>query len=308
MMRIKLLGTAAGGGVPQPDCWCKNCRACRAGDPRVKPRRPFSVAVGDPGSGRWFLVAASPDMGVQLEMLPRRADLGPIRGNIVDGILLPSADRDAVLGLELPGVGERPRIYATPAVRHSLREGKNLEVVLEAYGGADWPTLPVGRTEVLTWADGRPSGFACEAFPVPGLPPRYLRSSATPDPLDAVALRFVDERTGGRLIIAPSFAALDDPVVARMTDCDALLIDGTFWSEDELQSTRGHGEPASVMGHLPICAPGGSLARLAGLPVPRKVYIHINNTNPMLWDDSPERKLAEAAGFEVGHDGWECSL
>lgn len=130
------------------------------------------------------------------------------------------------------------------------------------------------------------------------------------DQFDAVAFRFVDKHTRGRLIIAPGLAGLDDALVECLADCDALLVDGTFWDEHELEKVAGRAKstPASGMGHLPVGGTGGSLDWLASRTVSRKMYIHVNNTNPMILEDSPERRQLEAAGFEVGRDGREFFL
>ena len=186
----------------------------------------------------------------------------------------------------------------------------NLDRVLGPYCGVEWVPLSIERPGDLHSTDGRPSGLTCRAFGVPGKPPKYRERVAPPDPLDAVGFRFVDERTGGRLIVAPGLAGLDDDLVGRLADCDALLVDGTFWDEHELDEAvrRERSVPATAMGHLPVGGVGGSLDRLANLPVGRKIYLHVNNTNPMILDDSTERRSVEAAGFEVGRDGQEFSL
>ncbi len=308
-MRVRLLGTAAGGGFPQWNCDCPNCRLARRGDPHVSPRRECCVAVGDDQGRRWFLVGASPDVRTQLALLPDRREGTSVRSCVVDGIFLPSADLDQALGLFALREGEPLRVFAPLAARRALCEGLNLGAVLGEYCGLEWPDLPVDAASELAWADGSPSGITCRAFAVPGKPPRYRERSATPDPLDAVAFRFVDARTGGRLVVAPGLAGLDDGLLAELEDADILLVDGTFWGERELEEVRDRpSPPASAMGHLPVGGPGGSLAKLASLAVPRKVYLHVNNTNPMLRDDSPERQEVEAAGFEVGRDGAEFSL
>jgi pyrroloquinoline quinone biosynthesis protein B len=308
-MRVKLLGTAAGGGFPQWNCDCPNCRSARSREARASPRLQCCVAVGGDEGDRWFLVGASPDIWAQIETLPRRL-AGPARGSVVEGILLPSADLDETLGLFVLREGEPIRVFATPAVRRALGEGLNLDGVLGPYCGVEWIPLPVEQPGDLHWADGRPSGLTCRAFGVPGKPPKYRERVASPDPLDTVGLRFVDANSGGRLIIVTGLGGLDDALIERLADCDVLLVDGTFWDEHELDETvkSGRSAPASAMGHLPVGGVGGSLHRLADLPVGRKIYIHVNNTNPMILDDSFERRQVESAGFEVGRDGQEFSL
>lgn len=308
-MRVKLLGTAAGGGFPQWNCDCRNCRAARAGEARAAPRLQSCVAVGDESGASWFLIGASPDLRAQLESLPRPPG-GPARIRVVEGILLPSADLDQVLGLFLLREGDPLRIFATPAVRRAVSEGLNLERVLGSYCGIEWVALEPDRDVALLRADGHPTGLTVRPFPVPGKPPRYRERSALSDPFDTIGFRVVDERTGGRLIVAPGLGSLDDALVEVLSHADALLLDGTFWGEHELAEVRGQigATPASAMGHLPVGGRGGSLERLAGAPVGRKIYIHVNNTNPMVLDDSPERRRVEASGFEVGRDGWEFRL
>ena len=172
-MRIKLLGTAAGGGFPQWNCDCTNCRSARAGEARASPRLQCCVAVGDDEGDRWFLVGASPDIRAQVEALPRRSR-GPARGSVVEGILLPSADLDQTLGLFVLREGEPLRVFATPAVRRALCEGLNLDSVLGPYCGVEWIPLPVGAAGVsCTGPTARRSGLTCRAFGVPGKPPKY---------------------------------------------------------------------------------------------------------------------------------------
>jgi pyrroloquinoline quinone biosynthesis protein B len=308
-MRVKLLGTAAGGGFPQWNCDCRNCRSARAGETWASSRLQCSVAIGDDDGESWFLIGASPDIRAQVEALPRRSAMRA-RRRVVEGILLPSADLDQTLGLFMLREGDPLRVFATPGVRRAVCEGLNLEGVLGSYCGVEWVPLPVERAGALQRADGRPSGLTCRAFSVPGKPPRYREAVASPDPLDVVGIRVVDERTGGRLTVAPGLAGLDGALVERLADCDVLLIDGTFWDQHELDQVvrDGRSATASAMGHLPVGGADGSLERLARLTVGRKIYIHVNNTNPMILDDSPERRAVDAAGFEVGRDGQEFCL
>jgi pyrroloquinoline quinone biosynthesis protein B len=308
-MRIKLLGTAAGGGFPQWNCDCANCRSARAGEARARPRLQCCVAVGDDQGARWFLVGASPDIRTQVESLPRRTS-GPARGSVVNGIFLPSADLDQTLGLFVLREGEPLRVFATPPVRRAVCDGLNLDRVLGTYCGVEWAPLPLDQPDTLYWADGTPSGIMCCAFRVPCKPPKYRKRDVHADPFDAVAFRFVDEHTRGRLIIAPGLASLDDALVECLADCDALLVDGTFWDEHELDRVAGRvkSTPASGMGHLAVGEIDGSLSLLSKLPVSQRIYIHVNNTNPMILDDSMERRKVEAAGFQVGYDGLELVL
>ena len=191
-MRIKLLGTAAGGGFPQWNCDCTNCRSARAREARASPRLQCCVAVGDDEGDRWFLIGASPDILAQVEALPRRSK-GPVRGSVVEGILLPSADLDQTLGLFALREGEPLRVFATPAVRRALCEGLNLDSVVGPYCGVEWIPLSIGQPAELHWSDGSRSGLTCNAFGVPGKPPKYREQVTSPDPLDTVGFQLIDE-------------------------------------------------------------------------------------------------------------------
>jgi pyrroloquinoline quinone biosynthesis protein B len=305
-MRVRLLGTAAGGGFPQWNCGCPNCRAVRAGEPRASARTQACVAIGA-DEERWFLVGASPDIRAQIESFPPLHPRGGVRGSPIEGILLTGADLDHVLGLFALREGGALHIHATATVRRALCEGLGLEAVLRHYCQVEWHEPP-DRPAPLLLRDGQPSGLLFEAFPAPGKPPRYREGTVVPSPGDCIGYLIGDPTTGGRLAVLPSAALLDGDVLRRLHECDALLIDGTFWSEDELAGLGASDTPASAMGHLPVGTAGGSLDLIARLPARRKIYLHVNNTNRMLLDDSPERRQVEARGVEVGRDGLEFVL
>jgi pyrroloquinoline quinone biosynthesis protein B len=218
-----------------------------------------------------------------------------------------NADLDHTLGLLMLREGGRLSVHATSSVRRALDEGLRLTEVHDCYGGVDWRNPPANLAP-LTCADGMLSGLAYAAFPVPGKLPRYREGRTSPSGEDAVGYQLVDESTGGRLVYVPGLAALDRDVLARVRDADVLLLDGTFWSDEEMRIVGAGGASARAMGHLPVGSEDGSLAALASLPAARKIYVHINNTNPMLREDSPERRAVERAGVEVGWDGLEFTL
>jgi pyrroloquinoline quinone biosynthesis protein B len=306
-MRVRLLGTAAGGGFPQWNCNCAYCRGVRTGTLQAQPRTQSCAAISADGR-RWFLLNASPDIRFQIEAFtPLLPDADTVRGSHLEGILLTNADLDHVLGLLVLREGFRLTIYATPRVRYALTEALGIASTLACYCGVDWREPSAGLSPLLC-ADGSPSGLSYAALPVPGKPPRYLEGRVSPSPGDVVAYRFVDETTGGRLLFMPDVAALDDVALSHMSNCDALLFDGTFWREDEMQVMGVGTTPAARMGHLPVGGPGGSLDRIASLPISRRIYVHINNTNPILIEDSVERATVESAGVEVGWDGLEFTL
>ncbi|HEY7311617.1 MAG TPA: pyrroloquinoline quinone biosynthesis protein PqqB [Gemmataceae bacterium] len=305
-MHVHLLGTAAGGGFPQWNCGCFNCDGVRRGTIRARPRTQSCAAVSAEGR-YWFLLNASPDVRVQIESFAPLLPRGTVRGTPIQGILVTSADLDHTLGLLMLREGGRLSVHATSSTRRALDEGLRLTEVLDRYGGVDWRSPPANLAP-LTCADGTLSGLRYAAFPVPGKLPRYLEDRTSSSGDDAVGYQLVDESTGGRLVYVPGLAALDVDVLSQLRDADVLLLDGTFWSDDEMRSVGAGGPSARAMGHLPVGSEDGSLAALSSLPAVRKIYVHINNTNPMLREDSPERGTVERAGVEVGWDGLEFTL
>ena len=317
-MRIVLLGTAAGGGVPQWNCNCAICREARAGKGRVRPRTQSSVAISADGEA-WFLLNASPDIRSQIETTPAlRSHTKQLRGSPIEAVLLTNADLDHTLGLLLMREGKSLFVHGTQAVRRSLTEGLSLAPVLDSFCRMEW-IEPREQISPLLTRDGRRTGLLCQAIPLVGGPPRFARSATTEEGSkgahgqehfsgDVIGYRIVDEKTGGRLLFLPDVAVLDETVLSQLSACEALLFDGTFWSENEMLERGVGSEPASGMGHVPISGEEGSLKALAELKLKHKVYVHINNTNPILFEDSPERETVTKAGCQVGMDGIEISI
>jgi pyrroloquinoline quinone biosynthesis protein B len=296
-VHIRVLGSAAGGGFPQWNCRCEVCEAARAGV-RARPRTQSSLAIRS-GDGPWWLVNASPDLRQQLETLePQGA--GGVRTPPVAGVLLTDAEIDHTAGLLLLRESVAPvRVFGAAGVRRALTEGYPVLPMLERYCGAEWRTLEAGRTQSL---DG--SGLTVEPFPAGGDAPRYLDGSGVE--LEASGLVFGDR--GAVVTYVPGLARWDDGALARAAASDLVLVDGTFWREDELPRLGITDRTAHDMGHVPLSGPGGTLAALAGLERPRKVLVHINNTNPILLEDSAERAEVIGAGVEVAYDGLEVEL
>jgi pyrroloquinoline quinone biosynthesis protein B len=305
-MRICHLGTAAGGGFPQWNCNCAGCRTARTNPALAWPRLQSSAALSADGR-RWFLLNASPDVHRQLESFPVLRPRDARRGSCIEGVLLTSADLDHTLGLLLLREGGRLTVHAPAPIRQALGEGLGLDALLACYCGLDWREPPVDPAPLLDRA-GQPTGLSYVAFAAAGKPPRYRNAFPTAAQGSCVGYCLVDEHTGGRLVYLPGVAELEDATLMRLRDCDALLLDGTFWSKDEMIQTGVGTQTAQEMGHLPVGGPGGSLERLAPLAIKRKVYVHMNNTNPILLEESPQRRAVESAGFQVGWDGLEFTL
>jgi pyrroloquinoline quinone biosynthesis protein B len=295
-VRVRVLGSAAGGGFPQWNCHCGTCEAARAGV-RARPRTQSSLAIRG-ADGPWFLVNASPDLRQQLETLdPLRVD--GVRAPPIAGVLLTDAEIDHTAGLLLLRESATPvRVFGDAGVERALRNGYPVLPMLERYCGAEWQTLEPGRTQPL---EG--SSLTVERFGTGGDAPRYSDVE-----LEASGFVFRDRATGGVVTYVPGLASLDDGVVARFAASDLVLVDGTFWRDDELPRLGVSDRSARDMGHVPLSGPDGTLEVLAGLERPRKALVHINNTNPILLEDSPEREEVVRAGVEVAYDGLEVEL
>ena len=294
-MRVRVLGSAAGGGFPQWNCHCGICEAAREGA-RARPRTQSSLAIRG-HDGPWFLVNASPDLRQQLEALSPGVD--GIRTAPIAGVLLTDAEIDHTAGLLLLRESATPvRVLGDAGVERALRDGYPVLPMLERYCGAEWQTLEPGRTQPL---DG--SSLVVEPFAVGGDAPRYSDVE-----VEASGLVFRDRATGGVVTYVPGLATVDPGVVGRFAASDLVLVDGTFWRDDELARLGISDRSARDMGHMPLSGSGGTLEVLTGLRRPRKVLVHINNTNPILLEDSAERDEVVRAGVEVAYDGLEVEL
>ncbi len=253
---------------------------------------------------RWFLLNASPDVREQLDCLPGPIPTG-IRHVPVEGIVATDAELDHTLGIVLLREARRLQLYVTQAVRRILERDSRILPVTQAF--AQVQVIEMGLDEVvpLRYRDGTESNISILPFEVPAGPPRFAQEEA---PGHTVGLVVRDDATGGSCAYVPGCGRLDQTLLQRLGDTDLVLFDGTFWTDDELISLGIGDRRAREMDHQPISGPDGTLARLAGLTRPTRVYTHINNTNPMLLNGSPEREQVEAAGILVGHDGMSFSV
>jgi pyrroloquinoline quinone biosynthesis protein B len=305
---IRVLGSAAGGGFPQWNCGCPNCAGVRRGSIAAQPRTQESVAISADGAA-WFLLNASPEIRQQLASFPPLHPRAQ-RDTPVSGIVLTNGDLDHCLGLLSLRESQPLSLYATARVRRGFTEGNVLYRTLSRFEGqVTWHTLELGerQAEVPLLAGGVTSGLSLRAFAVPGKPALHLDQS-TPDAGDNIGLLIRDERTQRSLAYVAATGASSPALVAATASADCIFFDGTFWSSDELIALGASEKRAEDMAHWPINGPEGSLRFLASLPAPRRIYIHINNTNPILRDDSAERAAVHAAGVEVAFDGMELEL
>jgi pyrroloquinoline quinone biosynthesis protein B len=304
-MHIRILGSAAGGGVPQWNCRCPNCEAVRAGSPRVRPRTQSSLAVSA-DERSWFLLNVSPDIRQQiLAFPPLGPPAGKERGQGIKGCVLTDAELDHTAGLLLLREGEPFFILGTPLVRHWLNRYLPLEPMLAEFARPTWRDLRLGEPIVLP-GPGLPEGsLRLQAFEVERHVPRFVTEDARKDTSGSViGLVVEDLKTRGKLLYAPCVGSLSEPLLSLAKDADAIFLDGTFWSDDE--PLRFSKRTALQMGHIPVSGPQGSLTWLGGIPTGRarhRVYLHINNTNPMLNEDGPEFRLVNESGVRVGADG-----
>ncbi|HEV2115410.1 MAG TPA: pyrroloquinoline quinone biosynthesis protein PqqB [Terriglobales bacterium] len=308
-MRIKVLGSAAGGGFPQWNCACVNCRGLRQGTLRGKARSQAQLAVSSDGKA-WFLLNASPDLCTQIEATPELQPTAGTRHSPIAGIVLSSGDLDNVLGLLLLREFQPLRIYSTAAIREIVSQDNSFFRLLERVPDqVTWTEFRPGSVFELKSGGRAGASVCCRALALPGSYPAYVKDSEHRRLAgDEAVLALAVESGGAKMLFAPALSAITDELQRAIADCDLLFADGTFWSDDELQQTRGGGPTAREMGHLPVGGKGGSLERLAALNGPRKMYIHINNTNPMLNEESPQHREAREAGWEIAEDGWEFEL
>jgi pyrroloquinoline quinone biosynthesis protein B len=315
-MRVKILGSAAGGAFPQWNCACPNCRSLRAGTFKGKARSQTQVAISADNQS-WFLLGASPDLRSQIEstpeLQPRFEVSNGIRQSPIAGAVLASADIDHVLGLLLLRELQPLRIHATASIRRILREDNSMFAMLQRVANqASWTDFVPGETFALRDSSEKDSGLRVRALSLAQHFPAYVSTDRQRSlKAEESSLGFIVESPQGkRLGYMPAVPELSDALLQEFDNADALLLDGTFWSDDELIRIQGNrdAQTARQMGHVPVSGPEGTLVRLAQLRRPRKIYLHINNTNPMLNEAGPEYRQVRDAGWEIAEDGWQFDL
>jgi pyrroloquinoline quinone biosynthesis protein B len=289
--------------LPQWNCSCKNCFQARSGI--LPSRTQSSVAISADGDA-WYLINASPDLRAQIEAFP---GLHPSpdtpRNSPIAGVLLTNADLDHVLGVFLLRERSSLRVYGPRPVFDVLKDDLHLIDTLKPFCRIDWQDTTADYQPLLS-EKGESTGLKFRALPLSTKPPPFASSAASPERIQSVAYEFVDDRTKARLLVAPDVAAITPELLAAIGTADVVLFDGTFWSNHEFQETTGKPRTSDDMGHLTVR--DGSLEVLRNAKARHKIYLHINNTNPILDPNSPERAEVDRAGIVVGHDGLELEL
>ncbi len=294
-----VLGSAAGGGFPQWNCRCPTCLLAWAGDARVRPRTQASLAVtGD--RENWVLINASPDLPQQLRQSKALHPRSGTRGSPIKAVVLTGAEIDQVAGLLSLREREAFTLYATAATLAALADNAMFAVLA--------PDLVIRRAAVPGESLALPGGLQAQLFLVPGKVPLYLEDENPETASETAANVGVELSCGGaRMAYIPGAAAVTAAMVERIARADAVFFDGTLFRDDEMIASGTGTKTGRRMGHMPIEGAGGSLAAL-GRVAARRIYLHINNTNPILVEGSPERLQVERAGWEIAEDGMEIAL
>jgi pyrroloquinoline quinone biosynthesis protein B len=303
---IKVLGSAAGGGFPQVNCACRNCTDVRWGLHGLQPRTQSSIAASADGVS-WILLNASPDLRQQIadtpELWPEPG--GAIRSSPIKAVVLSNGDVDHVAGLLSLRGGVPFTLYASAQI-HSTLAANSIFNVLHAQV-VPRVILPLDEPLALQ------GGLLVEAFAVSGKVALYLEAGMLAEDLGAqegetLGLKLSDSKTGASAFYIPACAACDYALAARLRGAQLVLFDGTLYTDEEMIAQGLSGKTGQRMGHISMSGPQGSIAALAELGVQRKIFVHINNSNPVLRAGSPERRAIERAGWEVAADGMEIRL
>jgi len=309
-MYIRVLGSAAGGGYPQWNCNHPNSRRARRNDPAARPRTQSSIAVSADGED-WFLFNASPDLRQQINdntiLQPRRG----LRHSPIQGVVLTNADVDHVAGLLSLRESQPLRIYATPRVLDVLAANSIFNVLNPEFVKRE--AVHLEEPVELLKTDGGGSGIRITPFAVPGKVALWLEDASKGDNFgsvaeDTIALEAEDMHSGSRFFYIPGCAEITTELADRLRGAELILFDGTLWVDDEMIRDGVGVKTGRRMGHMSVSGNDGTMAALAPLDIKRKIFIHINTTNPILLEDSAERKQVKDAGWEVSYDGMAIEL
>ena len=308
MLRVVVLGAAAGGGVPQWNCGCPVCRAARADHPELKSTQ-VSLAISAADGEHWFLINASPDLRQQLIATPQlHPPEGKLRHSPISGVILTNGEVDAVAGLLSMREGSPFTIYAHPKVLSILKANSIFNVLNEAL--VKRQPIEIEQAFEPTLPNGTSSGIEILPFAVPGKVAWYLRDkpNARDEAGDTLGLRIRDKASGRQLYFIAACAEVTDELKARLSGASLLFFDGTVWRDDELIAAGLGSKTGQSMGHIAMSGTNGAIQCLAGLAIDRKLFLHINNSNPVLLHGSEEREAVERAGWRLPADGMEIVL
>lgn len=305
-MKLRVLGSGAGGGFPQWNCNCPMCDGHRKGVIRAAARTQSSITVSGDGEN-WLLFNASPDVLQQLRSFPALQPARALRDTAIRAIVLIDAQIDHTTGLYMLREHLQPHeIWCTGLVREDLTTGNPLFKVLGHYSGLNWHDIPLGGHgfEIPGIA-----GLHFTALPLISNAPPYSPHRDNPQPGDNIGVTITDTKSGRKLFYAPGLGRMEDHVWAAMQAADCVLVDGTLWTDDEMIRLGASKKTSRDMGHMPQSGPDGMIEWLDKLPAStRRVLIHINNTNPILDEDSPQRAELTRHGIEVSFDGMDVAL
>ncbi|WP_338665573.1 pyrroloquinoline quinone biosynthesis protein PqqB [Pararoseomonas sp. SCSIO 73927] len=309
MLKLIVLGAAAGGGFPQWNSAGPGCLRARAGDPAARPRTQCALAVSADGE-RWVLINAAPELTAQIAATPAlhpRPARGAVRHSPLAAAVLTGGEVDTVAGLLSLRERHPFALYATASTHAVLAANP----IFGALNPAIVPRreLPLGMPLALRDAEGGPLGLLVEAYPVPGKVPLYQESRDEAEPGEpGTTIGLAIRAEGGEAVhFIPGCAAMTDALRDRLRGAATVLFDGTLWRDDEMILAGAGPKTGARMGHMSVSGERGTLAAFEGLGVRRRIFVHLNNTNPVLLEDSPERARVAAAGWEVAEDGMEIT-
>ncbi|MGD0961889.1 MAG: pyrroloquinoline quinone biosynthesis protein PqqB [Methylomonas sp.] len=303
-MKIRVLGAGAGGGFPQWNCNCDNCRRLRNKQLNGKARTQSSIAVST-NNRNWLLFNTSPDIRGQLEAFPAIQPRQGVRDTGITAIVLIDSQIDHTTGMLMLREGKPLEVYCTEMVKQDLSSGFPIFNMLRDYCTVNYHPIT---------CDGGAFGIAgiddirLYAHALQSKAPPYSPHRNNPHAGDNIGVIVEQISTGKKFYYAPGLGEIETHVLAAMQSVDCLLVDGTFWTDDEMCLQNISHKKAREIGHLPQSGPGGMIEVLNGVAKARKILIHINNTNPILDEDTPQRKELDAVGIEVAYDGLEIDL
>tara|TARA_R110002073_G_scaffold26847_5_gene87481 strand:- start:162 stop:1061 length:900 start_codon:yes stop_codon:yes gene_type:complete len=299
------MGSGAGGGFPQWNCNCNNCKGVREGTVKASRRTQSSIAISSDGVD-WILFNASPDIKKQMDDFPALQPAREVRDTAIKAILITDAQIDHVTGLLTLREHNKPwDIYCTEAVHDDLTTGFPVFNILGHFRGINWHEI---KTDLESFIIPAAPGLIFTAVPLKSEAPPYSPHRHNTVPGDNVGIRVEDTRTGKNVFYAPGLGVVEDHVLEFMRNADVVLVDGTVWTDDEMSKEGISDKRAQEMGHINQSEDGGTISFLNSMERPRKILIHINNTNPILNEESAERQVLNNAGIELAYDGMDIEL